>query len=245
MKSVIYNQMTANAANQKKAFAVLIDPDKQDVAALKTICSEATKHAIDYFFVGGSLLTINNFEQTISFLKDYSSVPVVIFPGNTLQISANADAIMFLSLISGRNPEMLIGKHVVVAPFLKSSGIEVISTGYMLIDSGKPTTALYMSNSHPIPYDKPDIALCTAMAGEMLGLKLIYMDAGSGAQKAISQQMISKVKENIDIPLITGGGISTEEQAKTNWDAGADIVVIGNAIEKDPSLIGSVAALRF
>ena len=144
-------------------------------------------------------------------------------------------------MISGRNAELLIGQHVTSAPFIKKSGLEIISVGYMLIDGGTPTTVSYISNSNPIPSNKNDIALCTAMAGEMLGLKLIYMDAGSGAQKAIASNMIQKVSQHIKIPLIIGGGITTPEKAKENCIAGADIIVVGNAVEKDPNLIQSIS----
>jgi putative glycerol-1-phosphate prenyltransferase len=150
--------------------------------------------------------------------------------------------LLYLSLISGRNPELLIGQHVVSAPSVKKSGLEIISTGYMVIDGGAPTTVSYISNATPIPADKADIALCTAMAGEMLGNKLIYMDAGSGAKKAISEEMITAVAKNIEIPLIIGGGIKDAEKAYLNCKAGADVIVVGNAIEKDPSLINEIAA---
>ena len=166
---------------------------------------------------------------------------MVLFPGNSSQLSYKADGILFLSLISGRNPDLLIGRHVISAPFLKMSPLEVISTGYMLVDGGVPTTVLYMSNTQPIPATKDDVAVCTAMAGELLGLKLIYMDAGSGAKNAISESMISAVRGAIAVPLIVGGGISTPEKARLNVLAGADVVVVGNAIEKDPQLVLSIA----
>ena len=165
-----------------------------------------------------------------------------MFPGSPSQISKHADALLYLSLISGRNADLLIGQHVISAPFVKKSGLEIISTGYMVIDGGAPTTVSYISNATPIPADKADIALCTAMAGEMLGKKIIYMDAGSGAKKAISEEMISSVASNIDVPLIVGGGIRDAEKAYLNCKAGADVIVIGNAIEKDPSLIKEMAA---
>ena len=149
---------------------------------------------------------------------------------------------MYLSLISGRNPELLIGQHVVSAPFVKKSGLEIMSTGYMVIDGGAPTTVSYISNASPLPADKNEIAMCTAMAGEMLGMKLIYMDSGSGAKKAISESMIQKVASCIDVPLIVGGGIKTAEKAYLNCKAGADVIVVGNAIEKDASLIKEIAS---
>jgi putative glycerol-1-phosphate prenyltransferase len=168
---------------------------------------------------------------------------VVLFPGDNLQINSHADAILFLSLISGRNPDLLIGKHVISAPILKDSGIEVVSTGYMLIDGGTPTSVSYMSNTTPIPANKRDIAVCTAMAGEMLGLKLIFMDAGSGALNPVGENMISAVKKSIDIPLIVGGGIRSAEKAKAAFEAGADVVVVGNAIESNKDLIREIAQI--
>jgi putative glycerol-1-phosphate prenyltransferase len=241
MTKNIYLSATQRKKNNKKALAILVDPDKSSNEALKKISEIATKAHVDYFFVGGSLLTHDNLENSIKILKENSNIPVVLFPGNTLQISKQADAILFLSLISGRNPEMLIGRHVISAPYLKSTDLEVISTGYMLIDCGKPTSVTYMSNSTPIPGDKDDIAVCTAMAGEMLGLKLIYMDAGSGADNTISATMVKKVSQSIDVPLIVGGGIRNKESVREILDAGADIIVVGNAAEKSPNLIFEIS----
>jgi putative glycerol-1-phosphate prenyltransferase len=191
--------------------------------------------------VGGSLLTSDTLYHCVRTLKENSNIPVVLFPGNTYQIARNADAMLFLSLISGRNPEMLIGMHVLAAPYIKLAGLETIPTGYMLIDSGKPTAVTYMSNSFPIPNDKKDIAACTAMAGEMLGLKLIYMDAGSGADKTIPEDMIRFVKDSIDVPLVVGGGIKSPEQLQSILDAGADVAVVGNRFEAHPELIREFA----
>jgi putative glycerol-1-phosphate prenyltransferase len=203
---------------------------------------KCANHAkVDYFFVGGSLLIDDNLEKCIQTIKNNSSIPVVLFPGNAMQISKSADAILFLSLISGRNPEFLIGKQVITAPILKQTDIEVISTGYMLVNSGKPTTASYMSNTNPIPYEKTNVAACTAMAGEFLGMKLIYMDGGSGAETPISTKMINTVSKTIDIPLIIGGGITSAKKALENCQAGADIIVVGNAIEKENSLIKEIS----
>jgi putative glycerol-1-phosphate prenyltransferase len=171
-----------------------------------------------------------------------SGIPVIIFPGNAMQINQHADALLFLSLISGRNPEMLIGRHVLAAPLLKKSLLEVIPTGYMLIDSGAPTSVSYMSGTVPIPHDKNDIASCTAMAGEMLGLKLIYLDAGSGARYPVSPSMIAAVKKSVKIPLITGGGIRTPEKAYELCGAGSDMIVIGNVLEKDSSLLAEFSS---
>jgi putative glycerol-1-phosphate prenyltransferase len=224
-----------------KQLAILIDPDKTDDRRLEQIAEMAAASGVDYFFVGGSLLINNRMDECIRILKQTGNIPVILFPGNTLQMSWKADAILFLSLISGRNAEMLIGRHVVAAPYLKLSPLEVIPTGYMLIESGRPTAVSYMSNSDPIPSDKDDIAMCTAMAGEMLGLQLIFMDAGSGALNPVSQQMISQVKQSIGVPLVLGGGIRTPESAAAAAAAGADLLVIGNAVEKDPYLIQSIS----
>ena len=237
----IYNHILNSKKEGKKAFALLIDPDKQDDAQLISIIEKAKNANTDYFFVGGSLLTNDSLDSCLATLKKYSTIPVVLFPGNAMQINDKADGILFLSLISGRNAEMLIGKQVITAPILKQSSLEVLPTGYMLIDSGKPTTVSYMSNTTPIPADKNAVAACTAMAGEMLGLKLIFMDGGSGAQNPISEKMISNVSKSVDCPIIIGGGISNGEKAIANCKAGADIIVVGNAIEKDENLITEIA----
>lgn len=241
MKQNLYSNILALKAAQRKGFAVLIDPDKlEEQALLKTI--EIAKNAgVDFFFVGGSLVVTDTLDTVVSTLKKHCDIPVILFPGSPDQITPKADALLYLSLISGRNPELLIGQHVISAPFIRQSGLEVMPVGYMLIDGGTPTTVSYISNTHPIPSNKNDIAACTAMAGEMLGLKLIYMDAGSGAQKSIPTAMISQVAKYIQIPLIVGGGITTAEKAKENCSAGADIIVVGNAVEKDPALISEIA----
>ncbi|HHB52281.1 MAG TPA: phosphoglycerol geranylgeranyltransferase, partial [Saprospiraceae bacterium] len=170
-----------------------------------------------------------------------TNIPLILFPGNSFQLSYKADALLFLSLISGRNAELLIGNHVVVAPYLKLSPLEIMSTGYMLIDGGVPTTVTYMSNTKPIPANKPDIAASTALAGQFLGLKLIFMDAGSGAQNPITNEMIEAVANTIEIPLIIGGGIKTGEKAYQNAKSGADLIVVGDAIEKNPELISEIS----
>lgn len=220
-------------ADGKKAFAVLIDPDKVSVEECAGLGKRITDSGIDFIFVGGSLLMNDNLHRIVPELKRHSEVPVVMFPGSAYQISPEADGILFLSLISGRNPEMLIGQHVLAAPLLKQSRLEVLPTGYMLIESGKSTSVNYMSNTMPIPHDKADIAMCTAMAGELLGLQLIYMDAGSGAERTISTEMISAVAGAVDTPLIVGGGIRTAQQAEAVLKAGADVIVVGNAFEED------------
>ncbi len=221
--------------------AVLVDPDKQSDGEHEKIARLAQDAGVDFFFVGGSLLTSDSLFHCIRILKDNSNIPVILFPGNTYQVARNADAMLFLSLISGRNPDMLIGMHVIAAPYIKLSGIETLPTGYMLIDSGKPTSVSYMSNSFPIPNDKKDIAACTAMAGEMLGLRLIFMDAGSGAATPVPAGMIRFVKDSIGVPLIVGGGLRTPEKARETLRAGADVIVIGNRFEQKPELITAFA----
>jgi phosphoglycerol geranylgeranyltransferase len=237
----IYNKILSDKKANKKSFALLIDPDKQDKKQLLAIIEKAKNAKTDYFFVGGSLLTNDSLDLCLKTLKENTTIPIVLFPGNAMQVNNKADGILFLSLISGRNADMLIGKQVITAPILKQSSLEVLPTGYMLIDSGKPTTVSYMSNTNPIPADKETVAACTAMAGEMLGLKLIFMDGGSGAKNPISEAMIKAVRKSVDVPLIIGGGIGSGEKAIANCKAGADIIVVGNAIEKDKNLIGEIA----
>ena len=237
----IYNKITINKKTNKKSFALLIDPDKQDEKQLLSIIKKAENAKTDYFFVGGSLLTHDSLDLCLSTLKKHTTIPVILFPGNAMQVNNKANGILFLSLISGRNADMLIGKQVITAPILKKSSLEVLPTGYMLIDSGKPTTVSYMSNTTPIPSDKNTVAAATAMAGEMLGLKLIFMDGGSGAKEPISEEMIKIVKKSINIPLIIGGGISSGKKAIANCKAGADIIVVGNAIEENKNLINEIA----
>jgi|TARA_B110000467_G_C18307992_1_gene476015 phosphoglycerol geranylgeranyltransferase len=237
----VYQHIQESRSAGKKLFAILIDPDKQDNDELLQIVEKANNAQADLFFVGGSLLTNDSLDACLETLKSNSDIPVVLFPGNAMQVNDKADSILFLSLISGRNAEMLIGKQVITAPILKQSSLEVMPTGYMLIDSGKPTTVSYMSNTTPIPHEKNAVAACTAMAGEMLGLKLIFMDGGSGALNPISEKMIASVRQSIDVPLIIGGGISSGEKATANCRAGADVIVVGNAIEKDENLIAEIA----
>lgn len=241
MKNNILTQIQQRAQKGIKQLGVLIDPDSvSDAAGLINTCKLCNEAGVDLMLVGGSLITNGFFEQCVRIIKEHTNIPVILYPGSNTQIDEKADAILLLSLISGRNPEMLIGKHVLAAPMLKKSGIEIMPTGYMLIDGGGITSVSYMSNTTPIPADKSSIAACTAMAGEMLGLKLIFMDAGSGAKQPIPQKLIREVKNNISIPLFVGGGMRTPEAVKAACDAGADIVVVGNAIEKDPSIIAQL-----
>ncbi len=242
MQQAIHHSLTERKRHGKKSFAVLIDPDKVNDSNMEQLIALAIAAKVDYFFVGGSLVISTYVDTCIQFIKRNCSIPVVLFPGNPSQVSRYADALLYLSLISGRNAELLIGQHVVSAPIVKKSGLEILPTGYMVIDGGAPTTVSYISNASPIPADKNEIAMCTAMAGEMLGMQLIYMDAGSGAKRAITESMIQKVAQSIAVPLIVGGGIIDPEKAYLNCKAGADVIVVGNAIEKDASLIKEMAA---
>ncbi|MCC6691642.1 MAG: geranylgeranylglyceryl/heptaprenylglyceryl phosphate synthase [Bacteroidia bacterium] len=238
MERPIYQNILKKTDEKKKQLAVLIDPDKFDSSDIIDLANEA---GVDYFFVGGSLMVKGNIEQCVRSIKKKSSIPVIIFPGTAMQICNIADGILFISLISGRNADLLIGQHVAAAPYLKQSKLEILSTGYILVDSGRQTTASYISNTTPVPANKSEIAACTAMAGEMLGLSLIYLDAGSGAKKAVSEKMIKRVKQTINVPLLVGGGIRSAEHARKALQAGADMLVVGSAFEKNPELLLSIA----
>ena len=238
----IYKKITENKATGKKLFALLIDPDKIMMGKLTSTIEIAEKANVDFIFIGGSLVVTSKLDEIILHIKKETSIPLVIFPGNPSQVSRYADGLLYLSLISGRNPDLLIGQHVVSVPMVRESGLEVISTGYMLIDGGEPTSISYISNTTPIPSNKNEIAVCTALAGEMLGMKTIYMDAGSGAKTPITESMIKAVASQIKIPLIIGGGIREPENAYLNCKAGADMIVVGNAIEKDNGLIIEMAS---
>lgn len=239
----IYSRIAEKTKKNQKQLAVLIDPNIPSPEDIVSIAQSAEDAGADYIFIGGSLLLQDNFSFCIKLIKDNCALPIVIFPGNYLQIDSHADAILLLSLISGRNAEMLIGNHVIAAPFIKKANLETISTGYMVIDGGKSTSVSYISNSLPIPSDKDEIAICTAMAGEMLGLKLIYLEAGSGAINHVPLSMIRNVKESIDIPLIVGGAIKDRHSAENIVKAGADMIVVGNAIENNHKLIYSIAEI--
>jgi putative glycerol-1-phosphate prenyltransferase len=238
----IYHSLAERKQQRKKSFAVLVDPDKVNDSNMEQLIELAVAARVDYFLVGGSLVISNYLDECVQLIKQHCKIPVILFPGSPNQVSKYADALLYLSLISGRNADMLIGQHVISAPLVKQSGLEILSTGYMVVDGGAPTTVSYISNASPLPADKNEIAMCTAMAGEMLGMKLIYMDAGSGAKRAISEDMIAKVASVIQVPLIIGGGIIEPEKAYLNCKAGADVIVVGNAIEKDPNLIKEMAA---
>lgn len=242
MNGMIYQTLQAKKKSGKKSFAVLVDPDKTPISKAHTLIDHLATSAVDYIMVGGSLLLSDHLDELVRLFKKECELPVILFPGSPAQVTPYADALLYLSMISGRNPDLLIGQHVTSAPIVRKSGLEILPTGYMIIDGGAPTTVSYISNTTPIPSDKNDIALCTAVAGEMLGMKLIYMDSGSGARNAVPEAMIGKVSAEISIPLIVGGGIRTAEQAYRSSKAGADLIVVGNAIEKDPGLILDISS---
>ncbi len=228
----------------KKIFSLLIDPEEYTYQQLIKAIELANAVDVDYIFVGGSFISsIKKFEDTITTLKENTMIPVVIFPGNYMQVSTNADALLLLNLISGRNPEYLIGQHVVAAKSLVESKLEIIPTAYLLIENGKTTSVEYVSNTKPIPADKHELIVSTSIAGELMGNKLVYLESGSGALNHVHTDIIKKVKSNINIPLIVGGGIKNKETLENVYQAGADMVVVGNAIEQQPELLYSFFSL--
>lgn len=243
MKSEIRTKLRHNLQDGRKAFAVLLDPDKVELSSFPFMLAESMRYGVDFFFVGGSLITRYASDEIIAAIRRHTDIPAILFPGNSLHIEPSADAILLLSLISGRNPELLIGQHVIAAPLLKKSNLEILPTGYMLVESGRATTVSYISNTTPIPHDKPSVAACTAMAGELLGLQIMYLDAGSGAQKSVSPEMITAVRKAVDTPIIVGGGINTVEKAQAALDAGADVIVVGNGIEQNSDLLPEIAQI--
>jgi putative glycerol-1-phosphate prenyltransferase len=240
MKPLIYKSLFKK---DHKVFALLIDPEKQSLSALKKIINAAASAHVDVILVGGSLTSFP-IDETLLVIKQATQIPVVLFPGNLLQLSVNADGILLLSLLSGRNPEYLIGNHVLASQFLKKSGLEIIPTGYILINSYNLTSVEYISNTRPIPSEKADIIVATALAGEQLGLKLIYLEAGSGASDVVKDDIVAQVKDNLTIPLIVGGGIKTPEDVRKLYQAGADGVIVGTAVEQDYRTMHALAAVR-
>jgi putative glycerol-1-phosphate prenyltransferase len=237
----IATDFSKKAQNGFKALAVLVDPDKAAPKHLSSLLRWAEKVPADYIFVGGSLLLADKLELVLQQIREESKLPVILFPGNNGQVSRKADAILFLSLLSGRNPDFLIGQHVQAAPMIREAGIEPVPTAYLLIDGGKSTTASYISQTQPIPADKPEISACTALAGKYLGFQCVYLDAGSGAIRPVGQKHIKAVKEATELPLIVGGGITEATQAEQAWKAGADILVVGNALEKEGAFADELA----
>ena len=237
---MLLSDIQQNIANGRKMFALLIDPDKQNEADLLRLTEKINSPTgPDIVLVGGSLL-FSNIDDTIATLKRNTQKPVVLFPGSAMQVTDKADGILLLSLISGRNPDFLIGQHVLAAPALAKSGIEILPTGYMLIGEENYTSVRYISNTNPIPYSKTDIAVATALAGQMLGLKMLYLEGGSGAAKPVSANMIEAVRRAVSLPLIVGGGLRSAADVENALKAGADIVVVGTSIESNYALVDEI-----
>jgi phosphoglycerol geranylgeranyltransferase len=227
----------------KKSIALLLDPDKAKGESLQLILKTANENNTDYIFAGGSL-TFSSIDNLIDEVRKYSSIPIILFPGNLLQLTLKSDIILLLSLISGRNADLLIGNHVIAAPFLKDIREKLVSVGYILISCGGKTSVEYISQTEAIPSDKPDIAVATAIAGEMLGLQMIYLEAGSGATTPVPLNLVKAVRDNISIPLAVGGGIKNKEQIEKIFDAGADLIILGNGCEKNPELLTEACSIR-
>lgn len=227
----------------EKSVALLVDPDKSDTGYLKALLDVASDSGCDFIFAGGSL-TFNNIDSLIDIIRSICDIPVILFPGNLLQLSRKADALLFLSLISGRNPELLIGNHVIAAPYLKNMKDKLIPVGYILIGTGKRTSVEYISHTEAIPSDKTDIVVATALAGEMLGLSMIYLEAGSGAKSPVPPNVISEVRKNINIPVAVGGGLRTSEQVTQTFNAGANLVILGNSCESNPEFLREACRIR-
>lgn len=240
MTKTLYNILT----NGNKKVAILVDPDKTNTPELlNPLIKKIEILRPAFIFVGGSTVDQKDFENCLSYIKENTTVPVILFPGSQHQISEKADGILFLSLISGRNPDYLIGHQIESAHILKKMDLETISTGYLLIDGGKPSAVSYVSQTSPIPADQTTIAAKTSIAGEMLGLKAIFLDAGSGANTPVKPEMIRAIKANISLPLIVGGGIRTTEEMEQAMGAGADLIVIGNRIEEDIDFLLDIQSL--
>jgi len=236
----IYSRILERSKQGQKQLAILVDPDKHEPADFEPLAKKLVSYAVDYFLIGGSLLSKDLLDECLIAFRKHSSIPLIIFPGGVMQVNEKADALLFLSLISGRNADLLIGKQVESVPYILQAKIEPISTGYILVDGGNMTTAQYISNTLPVPANKPDIAALTAKAGEMIGMKMIYLDAGSGAHHSIPVSMIKKVRKMVNTPLMVGGGIRSAAEAKEKLDAGADLIVVGTAVEENMAFLNEL-----
>ncbi len=235
-------QKILQSRNHARLFSLLIDPENHTRESLIRLVTEADRAPVDFILVGGSLLS-QGLDRTIQTLKGHTSLPVILFPGSIMQVSSHADGIFLLSLISGRNPELLIGNHVLASKMIRKSGLEVIPTGYLLIEGGSTSSVEYVSNTKPLPADKPELISATALAGELLGHRLIYLEAGSGASQSIFPEIIREIKQHIQLPLVVGGGLKEPRDVHRVAQAGADMVVVGNALEADPSKIKDMTAV--
>lgn len=237
---MIYENLLLAKKQGRKLLAILLDPDKISLATLSDILAKLNSSAVDYIFVGGSTVEKGVTDELVYLLKKQTTIPVILFPGHYSQITSHADAILFLSLISGRNPEYLINQQVKAVPMIKRSGLEVIPTGYILIDGGKQSSVQKISNTEPIKSFDVEEITHTACAGMYMGKKIIYLEAGSGALSPVSASIIKAVKSNIGIPLIVGGGIRSENELRSAFESGADLVVIGTAFEENNNLLNKI-----
>ncbi len=244
MSATMLEQIKKAVTKGKKLYWVLLDPDDFSLRDAAMIAKESQKCGADAILVGGSLLYSNHFDKFIQTLKKACTIPVMIFPGDATQLSAHADALLYLSLVSGRNPSNLIGEHVKAAPIIKQTGLEPIPTAYMLIESGAVSSVEFMSNTRPLPRSKPELAAAHALAAQYMGMGLVYLEAGSGAQLSVPPELIAAVRKWVDIPIIVGGGIRDALTAKEKLDAGADIIVTGNVLQKEDgiSIMKDIAA---
>lgn len=237
----VYQKLLKVRDEKGAGFLVLLDPDRMSVSEIVELAQKSEKGGADAFLVGSSLLLSTRFDEAVEEIKANVSLPVIIFPGNANQVSRHADAILFLSLISGRNPHLLIGEQVKAAPAIKEFGLEPIPTGYMIIESGGTTSVQFMSDTQPIPKNKPDIAKAHALAAEYLGMRFVFLEAGSGADNSVPDNIIREVKDFISIPIIVGGGVKDPDVAYKKVKSGASFVVIGNFLEEDDSIIEEFA----
>ena len=233
MKETILNYLLSIKEEKGAGYIVLIDPDKNSEKKLEEKISKINNSGVDAIFVGGSLILDNNCERRVSVIKSLSELPVIFFPGGISQLNKYYDAMLFMSILSGRNPHYLIGEQVVAAPIVKDLGIEVIPTGYLIVDGGNNSSVQFMSGSNPIPIEKPDILVAHALAAQYLGKKLVYLESGSGAKKSIPNKLVNAVNSYIDVPIIVGGGIRSPESAYEKVQAGASFIVTGTVIEND------------
>ncbi len=232
----VFEQLVRKTNKKGAGYFVLIDPDTRKDLEVAAFVREICSRGVDAILVGGSLIIDADFEKIIKTVKQASTVPVIIFPGSLQQISPYADAILYVSIISGRNARYLFGDHVLGAPFIKRAEIEPISTGYMLFESGRTTTAEFISNTRPLPTHKPEIAMSHALAAQYMGMQTVYLEAGSGADHSVPVEIVKSVSDYIDIPIITGGGITTPEDARAKVEAGAKFVVTGNVFDDPDNL---------
>ncbi len=231
----VFNDLITTVSKKGAAYVVLIDPDRNDEDSIQDRVQKANISGVDALFVGGSLMMDSKCVDRVKLIKSYSNIPVIFFPGGVGQLNPYYDAMLFMSVISGRNPHYLIGEQVISAPLVKDMDIETIPTGYILIDGGAGSTVEFMSGTRPIPMDRVDVTVAHALAGQYLGMKLIYLEAGSGAKYPVSSSLIGAVNDMIDVPLVVGGGIKTPEVAAEHVQSGASIIVTGTVIEDDAS----------